>query len=87
MEKPPPQLRGGILLDSEEDLPRLYQPLFFLHDQSGAFHADNSHRGAGGQLGGPDTVADLTRFLLSAQGAWIRGQLLLSNGGFATPAG
>ncbi|MDN5600556.1 MAG: SDR family oxidoreductase [Brachybacterium sp.] len=41
----------------------------------------------GGQLGGPDTVAGLTRFLLSAQGAWIRGQLLLSNGGFATPAG
>ncbi|ATG50667.1 short-chain dehydrogenase [Brachybacterium vulturis] len=41
----------------------------------------------GGELGGPDTVADLVRFLLSAQGAWIRGQLLLSNGGFATPAG
>ena len=41
----------------------------------------------GGKLGGPDTVADLARFLLSARGAWIRGQLLLSNGGFATPAG
>src|SRR5699024_11952640 len=41
----------------------------------------------GGELGGPETVADLARFLLSTQGAWIRGQLLLSNGGFATPAG
>lgn len=40
----------------------------------------------GGSLGGPGTVADLVRFLLSAQGAWIRGQLLHSNGGFATPA-
>lgn len=41
----------------------------------------------GGELGGPETVADLARFLLSRRGAWIRGQLLLSNGGFATPAG
>lgn len=40
----------------------------------------------GGQLGGPETVADLVRFLVSEQGAWIRGQLLHSNGGFATPA-
>ncbi|PWH06069.1 short-chain dehydrogenase [Brachybacterium endophyticum] len=40
----------------------------------------------GGRLGGPGTVADLVRFLLSPRGAWIRGQLLLSNGGFATPA-
>ena len=40
----------------------------------------------GGRLGEPGTVADLVRFLLSEQGAWIRGQLLLSNGGFATPA-
>ena len=40
----------------------------------------------GGELGGPQTVADLVRFLLSPQGGWIRGQLLLSNGGFATPA-
>jgi 3-oxoacyl-[acyl-carrier protein] reductase len=40
----------------------------------------------GGEIGTPDTVADLVRFLLSPQGAWIRGQLLLSNGGFATPA-
>lgn len=39
-----------------------------------------------GELGGPETVADLVRFLVSEQGAWIRGQLLLSNGGFATPA-
>lgn len=40
----------------------------------------------GGQIGGTGTVADLVRFLLSEQGAWIRGQLLHSNGGFATPA-
>ena len=40
----------------------------------------------GGQLGSPGTVADLVRFLVSERGAWIRGQLLLSNGGFATPA-
>ena len=40
----------------------------------------------GGELGEPSTVADLVRFLLSTQGSWIRGQLLLSNGGFATPA-
>ncbi|MEE1650485.1 SDR family oxidoreductase [Brachybacterium sp. J144] len=40
----------------------------------------------GGELGEPGTVADLVRFLVSERGAWIRGQLLLSNGGFATPA-
>lgn len=40
----------------------------------------------GGVLGEPTTVADLVRFLVSDRGAWIRGQLLLSNGGFATPA-
>lgn len=39
----------------------------------------------GGQLGEPETVADLVRFLLSEQGGWIRGQLLFSNGGFHTP--
>ncbi len=39
----------------------------------------------GGEIGAPGTVADLVRFLLSPQGGWIRGQLLLSNGGFATP--
>ncbi|MGP5034152.1 SDR family oxidoreductase [Brachybacterium alimentarium] len=39
-----------------------------------------------GRLGGTDTVADLVRFLVSQQGAWIRGQLLYSNGGFASPA-
>ena len=39
-----------------------------------------------GALGGPGTVAELVRFLLSERGRWIRGQLLLSNGGFATPA-
>ncbi len=39
-----------------------------------------------GHLGDTGTVADLVRFLVSPQGAWIRGQLLLSNGGFATPA-
>ncbi|WP_193103763.1 SDR family oxidoreductase [Brachybacterium sp. FME24] len=39
-----------------------------------------------GELGGPGTVSDLVRFLVSEQGAWIRGQLLYSNGGFASPA-
>lgn len=39
-----------------------------------------------GRLGGPETVADLVRFLLSARGAWIRGQRLHSDGGFAMPA-
>ena len=40
----------------------------------------------GGQLRGPDTVSDLVRFLVSEQGACLRGQLLYSNGGFTTPA-
>ncbi len=40
----------------------------------------------GGELGDPGTVADLVRFLVSERGSWIRGQLLYSNGGFATPA-
>jgi 3-oxoacyl-[acyl-carrier protein] reductase len=40
----------------------------------------------GGRLGGPETTADMVRFLLSEQGRWINGQLLLSNGGFKTPA-
>lgn len=39
-----------------------------------------------GRLGGTGTVADLVRFLVSDQGAWMRGQLLYSNGGFASPA-
>lgn len=39
----------------------------------------------GGQLAGADTVADLVRFLVSDRGSWIRGQLILSNGGFKTP--
>ncbi|MFC7457418.1 SDR family oxidoreductase [Brachybacterium sp. GCM10030267] len=40
----------------------------------------------GGHLGEPETVANLVRFLVSEQGEWIRGQLLYSNGGFASPA-
>jgi len=35
-----------------------------------------------GRLGTADETADLVRFLLSDQGAWINGQLLYSNGGF-----
>lgn len=35
-----------------------------------------------GRLGTPKDTADLVRFLLSAQGGWINGQLLYSNGGF-----
>jgi 3-oxoacyl-[acyl-carrier protein] reductase len=37
-----------------------------------------------GRLGTPDDTADLVRFLLSPAGGWITGQLLKSNGGFAT---
>jgi 3-oxoacyl-[acyl-carrier protein] reductase len=37
-----------------------------------------------GRLGTPRDTADLVRFLLSEQGGWINGQLLLSNGGFKT---
>jgi 3-oxoacyl-[acyl-carrier protein] reductase len=37
-----------------------------------------------GRLGTPRDTADLVRFLLSEQGGWINGQLLLSNGGFRT---
>jgi 3-oxoacyl-[acyl-carrier protein] reductase len=40
----------------------------------------------GGKLGGPETTAHLVCFLMSHQGSWINGQLLLSNGGFKTPA-
>lgn len=50
-----------------------------------AVRAAASAQTPGGELGGTDTVADLVRFLVSERGAWIRGQLLLSNGGFATP--
>ena len=35
-----------------------------------------------GRLGTPTDIANLVRFLLSDQGAWINGQLLYSNGGF-----
>ena len=40
----------------------------------------------GGELAGPETTANLVRFLMSHQGSWVNGQLLLSNGGFKTPA-
>jgi 3-oxoacyl-[acyl-carrier protein] reductase len=40
-----------------------------------------------GRLGTPADVANLVRFLLSDQGAWINGQLLYSNGGFRTTGG
>ncbi|MGJ6979184.1 SDR family oxidoreductase [Aestuariimicrobium soli] len=39
-----------------------------------------------GHLGETRTVGDLVRFLFSDEGSWLRGQLLYSNGGFATPA-
>ena len=39
-----------------------------------------------GHLGEPQTVGNLVRFLFSDEGRWLRGQLLYSNGGFATPA-
>jgi 3-oxoacyl-[acyl-carrier protein] reductase len=37
-----------------------------------------------GRLGTPEDTANLVRFLLSDQGAWINGQVLYSNGGFRT---
>lgn len=36
-----------------------------------------------GRLGTPADTADLVAFLLSAQGGWINGQLLKSDGGFS----
>lgn len=39
-----------------------------------------------GRLGTPQDTADLVRFLMSEPGGWITGQLLMSNGGFATGA-
>ena len=36
-----------------------------------------------GRIGTPVDTANLVRFLLSEEGSWINGQLLLSNGGFA----
>lgn len=35
-----------------------------------------------GRLGTPDDTADLVRFLFSAEGSWMNGQVLYSNGGF-----
>lgn len=37
-----------------------------------------------GRFGTPADVANLVRFLVSEQGAWINGQLLTSNGGYPT---
>lgn len=37
-----------------------------------------------GRLGTPEDTANLVRFLLSDQGAWINGQVLYRNGGFRT---
>jgi 3-oxoacyl-[acyl-carrier protein] reductase len=51
-----------------------------------ATRQSGAHQTPAGRLGEPSTVADLVRFLFSERGSWIRGQLLLSNGGFATPA-
>ncbi len=39
-----------------------------------------------GRLGTPQDTADLVRFLMSEAGGWITGQVLMSNGGFATGA-
>ncbi|MGI8433911.1 MAG: SDR family oxidoreductase [Nocardioidaceae bacterium] len=38
-----------------------------------------------GDVGTPETVSDLVRFLVSERGRWINGQLILSNGGSNTP--
>src|SRR5699024_7739511 len=41
---------------------------------SGEIGAAGAAATPGGHLGGPETVSDLVRFLVSEQGAWIRGQ-------------
>lgn len=38
-----------------------------------------------GEVGTPETVSDLVRFLVSQRGRWVNGQLILSNGGSNTP--
>lgn len=40
-----------------------------------------------GRLGTPEDTAALVRFLMSAEGGWITGQTLYSNGGFRTTGG
>lgn len=37
---------------------------------------------AAGRLGTPEDTANLVRFLFSAEGSWMNGQVLYSNGGF-----
>jgi len=41
-----------------------------------------SRQTPGGRVGLPEDCANLVRFLCSAEGSWINGQLLYSNGGF-----
>ena len=43
--------------------------------------AELTRQTPGGRVGVPDDCANLVRFLCSAEGAWINGQLLHSNGG------
>jgi len=44
--------------------------------------AEFSRWTAGGRVGLPEDCANLVRFLCSAEGGWINGQLLYSNGGW-----
>lgn len=49
---------------------------------TGAVHAAVAERFPDGRWGTPDDVADLVEFLVSDRGAWIRGQVIDSEGGF-----
>ena len=50
---------------------------------SDAVREDILRQTPGGRLGTPRDTAHLVDFLCSAQGAWVNGQLLNSNGGFS----
>lgn len=49
---------------------------------TGAVHEAIAERFPDGRWGTPDDVADLVEFLVSDRGAWIRGQVIDSEGGF-----
>jgi len=44
---------------------------------------EESRRRPGGRLGRPEDIAPLVSFLLSPEAAWIRGQVIVADGGFS----
>jgi 3-oxoacyl-[acyl-carrier protein] reductase len=50
---------------------------------TGTTHATVASMFPDGRWGTPDDVANLVAFLVSDEGAWIRGQILDSEGGFS----